>query len=361
VAAEQFLHPTFPNANREPLIDHGILTGRPFIAIEAEGQRFRVVGNRVYTRPLNETFHEFIINHLRDTLRMKFAADWGSKQETLPTEKQHPIYRWHTETIDAVKTRGDRSGISSVVMTGNIKALRALAFDIYTLEHHSIPFRTEHWLRLQHVDQFQGVRYEIAVAAMACRVGFKIEWCSGKGKKGEFLGTHLASGQKIVFEAKSHHRAGILGRDGSFDPVNAKIKIEGHLKEALEQTQDAKLPLILFDDLNLPIDAKPMDEEKWFKDIEKVFSGNEFLAGLHATHYGALMITNFGWHFHEKLPSKKEVDVLSYWHTGGQYSLDPGIIRLLSEAGKQYGTVPAMLGEMGDFATTPPPQQLAEA
>jgi hypothetical protein len=339
------------------------LIGRPFVETEAEGQRLRAIGNRVYIRPINETFHQFIINHLRDTFKLKFAKDWGERQEHLSPEKQHPIYRWHKETIDAAGARGERPcvpGISSVVMTGNIKALRALAFDLYTLEHHCVSFRKEHWRRLQDIDQFQGVRYEIAVAAMACRVGFKIEWCSGKGKKGEFLGTHLASGQKIVFEAKSHHRAGIFGRDGSFDSANAKIKIEGHLKEALEQTQDANLPLILFDDLNLPIDAKPMDEEKWFKDIQKAFSGNEFLAGLHATHYGALMITNFGWHFHEKLPSKKEVDVLSYWHTGGQYSLDPGIIRLLSEAGKQYGTVPAMLGGMGDFAT-PPPQQLAEA
>ncbi len=361
-AAERFRNPSFPNHGFEPIVNHGVLTGRPFIDTTFKDKRARAVGRRVYLRPQNETFHEFLFNHLRDILVPQFGKEWSVEQNTLPKETTHPIYAWFQEVADittALRETSGVPGISQVTMTGNIKALLALGYDFYTLEHHSVELRKEHWRRLKDVDQFQGVRYELAIAAMACRAGFRIEWCGGKDKRGEFIGTHTLSGQKLVFEAKSHGRDGVLGKKGSFDAATAKTKIMSHLRDALEQTEAAKLPLLLFDDLNLPISVEEINKQKWFKDVHDAFSDQKFDSIYKGTHYGGLIITNFAWHFHDVIPKKRENDVLSYWHAGGQYSIDAGIMRLLSDAAKQYGAVPHKLDEMleGSKTETPPAQQ----
>jgi hypothetical protein len=57
-----------------------------------------------------------------------------------------------------------------------------------------------------------------------------------------------------------------LGRDGNFDPETSKTKIIDHVKEALEQTASDDMPLVIFDDLNLPLSAStPIQKKKWFQ------------------------------------------------------------------------------------------------
>lgn len=43
----------------EPFEKDGFLTGRPFISTVFQGKRMRAMANRVYQRPIDETFHLF--------------------------------------------------------------------------------------------------------------------------------------------------------------------------------------------------------------------------------------------------------------------------------------------------------------
>ena len=352
-AAEQYHNPTFPHGGFEPIVNHGVLTGRPFIDTDFKGSRMRAVGSRVYKRPLAESFHQFLFNRLWETLVSRWGVDWQTKQVQMPIESRHPFSRWFSKTYEVIKNGmapSEVPGVSQVKMSGEVKALLAFAYDLYTLEHHGVPVDDALWNRIANPDQFQGARYEIAIAAMACRAGFKVEWCVGKDKHGEFIGTHTASGKKIVFEAKSHARDGALGKTGVFDPSKANIKIMQHINKALKQTEKSGLPVLIFDDLNLPIIDGGTEHQLWFQKINRILENSGFNQSYKTTHYGGLIVTNFAWHFHEDLPEKHNGnDVLSYWHINGKFSIDPGIMRLLGESAKQYGFVPPKLEEMKDL------------
>ena len=349
-AAERFRNPIFPNLHPRSLTDEGVLTGRPFIDTIYNGARMRAVGSKVYKCPLNETFHQFILNRLWETLMQRWGHGWQTKQVKLPIETRHPLSVWFSgayELVQKYMKPPDVVGFWRAEMTGEFRALLSFAYDMYTLEHHGVLLDEKIWQRIGIPDQFQGVRYEVAIAAMACRAGFRIEWCNDLDKHGEFIGTHIATEERIVFEAKTHTRSGILGKSGKFDPDKVRLKTVQHVHGALEQTKATGLPVLIFDDLNLPINEGKVDEQKWFEKIDKLFKKSKFYEEYRGSHYGGLIITNFAWHFHEILPKKPEGnDVISYWHTGGPFSIDPAIIRYLTETSKQYGFVPAKLEEM---------------
>jgi hypothetical protein len=76
--------------------------------------------------------------------------------------------------------------------------------------------------RLRDRDQFQGARYEIAIAAIFARLDCEIRFIDEdetlRGKKRvELVATHRPSGQSIAVEAKSRHRAGVINVEGERD------------------------------------------------------------------------------------------------------------------------------------------------
>ena len=150
----------FLNRPQEPFEKGGFLTGRPFIATEFKGERMRAMANRVYRRPLDETFHLFILRRFFDTL----TQAWVEAEEK--KEMPHVVIQWSRETQSLISASDKDSdgGIRGVKLTGNMRALLALAYDFYTLEHcgAAVPQKLLH--RLRDGNQFQGARYEIAVA-----------------------------------------------------------------------------------------------------------------------------------------------------------------------------------------------------
>ena len=116
-----------------------------------------------------------------------------------------------------------------------------------------------------------------------------------------------------------------------------------HVREALEQAPDEDIPLIIFDDLNLPLTAgKPLDEKKWFHQVEEHLEKYGFYNKPEYKRCGALFVTNFSWHFHYDIPPA-ENEMVIHWHTGDHYSLKPDtILQYLDLAAKQYGFVPAL-------------------
>ena len=96
-------------------------------------------------------------------------------------------------------------------------------------------------------DQFQGVRYELFVAATCIRAGFDIAYEdeTDKTKKHpEFVATHRLTGQKISVEAKRRHRQDILGFNSQkeSEPL-IKVRKGRHIKKEnylLKELKDLK-------------------------------------------------------------------------------------------------------------------------
>lgn len=340
-AAREFL-----DLPKEPFEKGGFLTGRPFIDTVNQDCRFRAVGSRVYKRYFHETFHEFVLDIFAEALGYK----WLAQQRTKPQKDRHTIVQWYEELgykIDKLKDpKLSENHLFPIKQSGNIRSLLAVAYDYYSLFHCNAKTLPRFLKRLKNKEHFQGAKYEMAVGGLAVRAGFDIKWINLKEKHCEFIGTHKITKDKAAFEAKSHHREGVLGRRGSgFDPEKARIKIIDHIDKALSQFKD-DISLIIFDDLNLPITpTSDFNQKKWFNEVEEAFKRSGFLENSKDTNFGTLFITNFSWHFHEKLDDLKENEVVAHFHTGGRYSLNPKTIRLLDVAAKQYGFVPAKLEE----------------
>ena len=325
----------------EPFEKGGFLTGRPFITEVFQGTRMRAVANVIYRRPMDETFHLFLFRRFSEILTQK----WVEEQEKL--ENPHQLIKWFRET-QAILTASDKASDGSlrmVKMTGNVRALISLAYDFYSLQHCGAPVLPKLLNRLRDDFHFQGARYEIAVAALACRAGFDIKWANDTGKHCEFTGTHKVTGDKAAFEVKSHHREGVLGREGTYDADSSRIKIMDHVREAVGQVPTEDIPLIIFDDLNLPLTAGKVNEKKWFNEVEGQLQKYGFLDTDDYKRCGALFITNFSWHFHSDIPPE-ENEVVVHFHLGGKYSLkQETILNFLDLAAKQYGFVPAQQHE----------------
>jgi hypothetical protein len=336
----------FINLPKEPFEKGGFLTGRPFIDTVGNGHRFRAVGSRVYRRPINEMFHEFILSIFAEAL----DRNWLIQEERKSEKNQHLILQWYREIDNKIKEHKDpmlpEDYLFSIKQSGNIRSLLASAYDYYSLFHCNARILPKLLNRLKNKDNFQGAKYEIAVGGLAVRAGFDIKWINLKEKHCEFIGTHKITKDTVAFEAKSHHREGVLGRAGNnFNPESARVKIMDHIKESLGQF-NKDIPLVIFDDLNLPItpDAD-LAQKRWFKEVDGSLIKFGFLKNYKNTNFGALFTTNFSWHFHENLDNLKKNEVMAIFHTGGNYSLNPKTIHFLKIAAEQYGFVPAKLEE----------------
>lgn len=161
------------------------------------------------------------------------------------------------------------------------------------------------------------------------------------------MGTHKVTGAKAVFEAKSHHRDGVLGREGTFDVDTARVKIMDHVRKALEQapTPTDEVPLIIFDDLNLPLTSgAASNESMWFREVEKQLTKYGFLRDPQYKRC-ILFLTNFSWHFHQEVPPEKN-EVAIYFFSSKLELPEP--LKYLDLAAKQYGFVPALEHEFAD-------------
>lgn len=305
----------------------------------------RAVGSTVHARTPGETFHEFIL----DLFGNAIGYDWIASERVKPEGERHPLSIWGQELVEAMqqgeKQRTDKSKPFGIKQSGNLRALLALAYDYYSLSHCSAKIQPKFIKRLKNKDNFQGARYEMAVAGIAVRAGFEIAWINEKVKHCEFKGTHKRTGVTSYFECKSHHRDGVLGSKGDFTPDKTRMKIIDHFIKATKQA-DRSHPLIIFDDVNLPITPTvDFEEKEWHQKINESFKQFKFHEVYKQTSCGALFITNFSWHFHKELDSLKENEVIAYFHVGGKYSLRPETVSLLKTASEQYGFVPAKFDE----------------
>lgn len=317
-----------------------------------QGKKVWALGSTVYhSRPTNETFHEFIIYILYITL----GEEWRLNQLTLPEEEQHFIYRcscryseWRLK--NAIPANKISENIWGLKPDGWSRALVSLAFDICSLVHaEHLP---ENLLnRLKNRDQYQGARYEIAVAAIIARLGYKIHFLDEVGIKiahCEFIAEDIVSGEKIAVEAKSKEREGVLHRKGKAE--ESKLlwgDIQRLYRHALNQNPKDK-PFLIFIDMNSPQTPNLNWEDKpWVKDIKKMVKQTPLHIPNNPDPCSGLIFTNYSYHYQSENEALSGEHLLSIPLYPSFPIKKPEFFTQLQQGLGNYGNVPNLDIEIG--------------
>jgi hypothetical protein len=144
---------------------------------------------------------------------------------------------------------------------------------------------------------FQGVRNEIAVAALLMRAGMKVRFVYHHDKKHhDFLAFDKKTNTTLAIEAKSRHRAGGLHEPGTADPDRIKRgDVASLIGQALEQNPGG-YPFVVFVDVNVPREPGiAVEERPWFKDVWADMQSLGEPTPDHPDEVSAIFFTNF-WH-----------------------------------------------------------------
>lgn len=255
------------------------------------GMRFRTVFNKLHFRPVNETFHEFLIATIKWTL----GKAWWQHQQKLEIQNQHPVIQWEGALAEIARPQQTEAPQKSwsIKSNGPGWALITLGYDLYCLQiDGKLPDHVVERLRVN--ASFQGARYEVAVAAIMAKSGFEIEFFDSTKKRGkhcEFMATCRETGVIIGVEAKSRRRPGVLHAP-EFSPSQNEVRgIENLIRDAKKQRIGGH-PLLIFIDLNLP----DVTDSAWRENIWSVLY--KFACSPeHPCVFNALIFTNFAYHY----------------------------------------------------------------
>lgn len=233
---------------------------RPPIAIDHMGYKVVSVGSRLQYSKSWKTFHDFLPHYLAALLTGK----WGNSEIAKPFEERHPILQWYYHLCVLQRQYILEQGKVHVgVMNGPVKAYMALAYDLYTLEHHAL-LQKRLISRLKIKEQFQGARYETYVAAAFVRAGFAIrleDESDSTTSHCEFAAKHKRTGAQYSVEAKSRHRPGVLGQSGS-PKLAPEIEVDIYRLLQRSLKKRAEYERIVFIDVNVPpIPGNPFESE----------------------------------------------------------------------------------------------------
>lgn len=286
--------------NRAMLESKGIYVRYPN-TLTHQGKSFLAVGNRVMWHPKpGLSFHELILWNLTMTL----GKEWWDEESKKTSSERHFIRRCFDEIRSKPSAGGEfhdvTNNLRSFVATGNMQSMISLAFDLYLLTHKG--FMPEEWLhRLRDQGEYQGVRYEIAVASLFVRIGSDLEFYpleNPKRYRPEFIARHVELNTSVAVEAKSRRRAGVINEKGE---ANLRKAMRGDVQKlfnkALKKEVD-DLPYLIFIDVNAP---NTLDEDtietRWFTDIQKMFDSYETPTAENPQKQNALIATNYSFHY----------------------------------------------------------------
>jgi hypothetical protein len=318
-------------------------------SIEWQGKRIRPIQDRLYFVEPEKTFHDFLV----DTLLLAIGKDFQEKMHNTLPEEQHVIYRWWlsfcewSQTGSNIKTLLDEKEVYSGTVTGHVKAFSQLAYDIFCLQ--TVKKLPEALMtRLRNSDQFQGARYEIAIAAIMARAGFEINFLDGEIKHlqhCEFIAKHKISQIEIGVEAKSKHRSGVLNQKGTFD-IEQDIKANiGPLFYKARKQKPQNMPFVIFIDINLPSDL--LDEEGrrvWIENVNETYKKYEEKNESNPHVFNAVFFTNYSFYY------GGNIGVMPNWEA---YAILPNdvlhpiedreVLGEIFESIKRYSTIPHTL------------------
>lgn len=217
------------------------------ISLEFQGFRLAAVGKNLLWSKDWRVFPDFLNQYLHGLLK----KEWGERQVALPFEQQHPIVQWRTIWTTAQQSQSRNEDGLYAASNGAATAWFRLAYDLYLLEHNA-HLQKRLVQRLRDPVQFQGARFEAAVAAMMLAAGYELSFANDKlpGKHPEFVAVGKESSPRLAVEAKSRHRPGVLGFPGKRSESVDTFDVDGLLRSALEK--DPADPLLVFIELNSP-------------------------------------------------------------------------------------------------------------
>lgn len=215
--------------------------------MDFNGFRLAAVGKKLLWAKNWKVFPDFLNQYLHGLL----TRAWGESQVALPCEEQHPIVQWRTIWTTAQQAQTRNSEGLYTADSGAAVAWYRLAYDLYLLEHNA-HLQKRLLKRLRQPSQFQGARFEAAVAAVMLAAGYDLNFADDKlpGKHPEFVAVSKEGLRQLAVEAKSRHRPGILGFAGRSTEELDTFDIPGLLRSALEK--DTSDPLLVFIELNSP-------------------------------------------------------------------------------------------------------------
>ncbi len=254
------------------------------------------IGDWEVRRPFREALLDVLIDHLKYT----FGMEWAQEQYALPEEDRHVVMRWWYSVCAQLKEAAPpnhvRGQFIEVPRTGNVMEYGWLADDLYRLRLVDA-LDPAVIARLRSHDQFQGARYEIAIAASLVRAGFDIRWLNGTDKHCEFEATQRLTHETIAVEVKSRHVPGTLNNRG-VQPDLDEIGFVAHryYNQAIQQCPVDK-PCAIFINLNMPMRAFAEGEFPWEAEIkamsEKLPQSNPSSPSVE----NCLVLTNFAAHY----------------------------------------------------------------
>jgi len=213
---------------------------------EFAGHRFVGVRNRLYFSKKWKFFSDFLFEYGLS----RFGKDWVDAQVSLPPEQQHPLHKIRREACEYINAQ-ERLPDGGIRAHGTVLVCNNFYYDLFTVDDNGL-LNDELLVRLKHRDQFQGAMHELFAQATCLRAGFSIileDERDRTRRHAEFIAVHKSTGQHVLVEAKSRHRAGVLGQPGVEHPV-ADIRFHRLINDAV--TKDPTSPLAIFVDTNLP-------------------------------------------------------------------------------------------------------------
>ncbi len=275
------------------------------IPTQFRGKKVWALGSRLYPyQKENETFHEFIVH----VLKLELGREWWDAQLILPEKDRHFIFTCfvkHYEWRDKNAIEANKYGkLWRAKPDGYSRALISLAFDVCSLIH-AVHLPDVFLNKLRKYEAYQSVRYEIAIAALFARMGYKIKFLDEElaGQKNqprhaEFIATNPETGEEIVVEVKSKERGGILHQEGEFNKEKEfRSSVSKLYRHALEQRPTGK-PFIVFIDMNLPFSpvVSPNDN-LWVKAVTKMRNSAVFSTKGQASPTNGIVFTNYSYHY----------------------------------------------------------------
>lgn len=269
---------------------------------------FRTIYSMIVQRPGDEHLHEFICQHLFNSA---FNVRWFEAESKKPVEEQHVVARWSNARFRFMKECQKLNIPAGQLVTpnGETRELVSLAADVYYLELvHELPRRLKE--RLRNRNEFQGARYEVAVAASMIRAGFQVTWADERHtnrKIPEFNAYQAYTEETIAVEAKSRRRKGTLHQEGQPDNIDeATLDIFSLYNKAMEKDPGTR-PFGVFIDINLP---RYFDGRKTWGDLFFEKLSKERLSMFGRVVPSFLAITNCAWHYDGERQATKEEFIL---------------------------------------------------
>jgi hypothetical protein len=224
---------------------------RPIIQVpEYAGKRIVAVRGSIYWQDKEKW--KFFSDFLFDYSKLKFGKEWLDAQNAASPEERHPLHEWRRQAYEWQQRQTPQpDGTYAAVPSGPAAACNNFYYDLYTVDDNAL-LDADLLARLKHRDQFQGALHELFAQATCLRAGFDIIRENERDparRHVEFVGVHRVTNQHVLVEAKSRHRAGVMGRAGERDE-RPDIRFWKLINDAI--AKDPNNPLAIFVDTNLP-------------------------------------------------------------------------------------------------------------